>query len=426
MIQAIVFANRSRYQLYERTRGFDAGYAQEIHDICNRLAESSSSTDTQSALRYAPLREKYLLSVIFRVKQGNGMERRTHVVCVSFLMDGTDADRFFRIPFHAAAACAVSTAEKLLGYQDQDLPEQVCRELLQVSDADPAPMRSETPLPVLLTGAAYSMERKLSKQLYLQTNSAPNAELHNLIRFLPPLLRKKLRFHTGCISAAECGDLTLCYCAGDSLGGIVGSDFQGGGKTAKYWYFAPYYCRTNRLDDDYQAMVRRLVLIPERIPLYGVVRNAIPDWDTYMELSLMVKEHPTLRKVLELLPDDTLAEVVRYAGLQEDQLRQLYRAARRGSAVRAAVKDAVSGSPGCSGDGFVSNIFGFFREKREWILSFAAMLLLTFGGVLFGGENGLLPKVICIASAFAAGYFLRGALAGEEKNEPKDRDEPRR
>ena len=341
MIHAIVFANRERgNQLYERTPEFPDDAASDILELCNSLRTSGSVCETAPVLRYQPLGKYYLLSVIQRMKLGGGAEIRAHAICVSFLMDGRAAERFFRIPFPIAAQAATETAQKLLTYRNTFLPREICGRLLQPQAENTPLLLSETPLPILMAGASYALDPQLTKQLFLQSSRPAVDELHNLLLVLPPPLRKEISFHTGCISAGECQNLGICYCQEGTLKNMLASDFAGGPPTTKFWYSSVPDARINKVDDQVQALTNRLLQIPKRIPLYRLLRDAVTDWTVYRELSLLMPGPVSLKDVLVRLPEASVIQIIQSGRATEEQLVSLKQASRIGSPIRKAAKAA--------------------------------------------------------------------------------------
>ena len=341
MIQAIIYANRGRFYLFERTPGFPDAFTEDIYRICGSFTSGDGSCTT--ALRYQPLRDHYLLSVIFRLPNGNADERRPHSMAVNFLMDRQDADDFFAAPFTDAAHRAIQAADKLLSFRDQPLPTDVCQSLISADQTATHGQASDIPLPLLLTGMSYGMYANISLQLFLQTAHSPVAALHNLIHFLPPKLRRELRFHTDCLAAAESHDITICFSS--ILEKLVASNFSMGASTSKYWYYGSSQGHASYLNYDTDPLMYRLLELPVKLPLYELLKPAITDWTVYRELSLLMKQDsPTLKDVLAVLPDDEAGRAIRFGTPDPDALRALSAAAPRRSRVRSAVEYHMTSS----------------------------------------------------------------------------------
>ena len=434
MIHAVIFANREQgNQLYERTQDFPGGAADRIREICLRHGVPDSLGNTDPVLRYQPLDGRFLLTVIFRMPAGSAVydqESRAHVVCVNFLMDAPEADRFFRIPFHQVAPAVVQTSRELLEFQGRTISRNVCGSFLRLAAEDAMPCRGKTPLAILMMGACHSLEIRQTKQLYLQSSHPAAEELHNLLRILPPPLRKQLSFHTGCVSAAECQELGVCYCHDGTLSGILASDFKGGSRTTKYWYFADGSNQGSRIDDQNRMFVNRLIQIPEAIPMYDLLRDAVTDWDTYRELSLLVSGRPKLAQVLELLPEENVLRIIRSGKAGELQLAQLAKAAGAGSPIRKAAKAARKGAAvnpdSRRNDSHISaaNVFHsvkrLLQQNRGRLMLILCLLdaVLNYPAVANGTGDDLVREILCFAGFIGTGFFMSAILPSTGTTDP--------
>lgn len=341
MIHAIVFANRSGYHLFERTADFPETFRKDIQEICDRLQAFDGLTDT--ALRYMPLRDRYLLSVILRLKHGNADCLRSHVCAVNFLLEQEDADAMFAGDLRQTADLAVKAARKLMEVRDCALPEYICRELLQAADPMPSmPQEAGIPLPTLMTGAYYGAGAKLTKQLFIQSTGDPLEELQVLCGNLPPALRRTLRFHTDCVSAAESHGITLCFSS--RLEEIISSYFSQGPDTTKFWVFPPDGRIPSKIDSDLEGLAARLAAIPERVPVYGLLMGYIPNWKTSLNLSQLLREKadPSLAQALELLPEEDMLAFLHSGLLDETELTELVRTAGKRKLIARTAREALA------------------------------------------------------------------------------------
>ena len=405
MIHAIVFANRKGYGLFEHTEGFPQDAARQIYDICTRL--KASGTACAPGLRYLPLGQHYLLSVVIHFPLGNADESRTHLACVNFLMDPGDADLFFRIPFSIAASRAEELAHKLLEVRGEALPYLMCQQLVAPCE-DTAPAHSGTPLAILMAGAAYCREQTPSRQLFLQVGRSPSAELQALLCSLPPQLRRELRFYTGCRSAAETHGIAICYCQPNMLDSIRLSDFSGGPNTEKYWYNAASH-QDSRLDTRYTDLAERLLQIPSRVPLYSAICGGITDWDKYLELSLLMKspEDPALADVLPVLSVETLARAIRCGQIPDAALAPIYRASKRNSPLRNAVISRQKTLQQDQADAAATKAPP--ARWRPTLLMLAALALVVLAiSCLLSRNTKLLLGLLIVVLIPAAGFIRRG------------------
>ena len=332
MVHAIVYANRKGYNFFESTPEFPQSYQQQIYNICSRL--TAGSVQSAPALRYMPLNSRGLLTVIFRMIQGNSDEIRAHAIAVNFLMDAEDTRRFFDCPFRDAAAKAIATAEEILNIRNRPLPTDLLQDLPQNGSA----MMYE-PSTDLLSAAIYAMDYPISRQMFIQNRlSDPIDMLQELLDFLPPRLRPTVSFHTNCINAAESDGLVVCFT--NCLSDMISQDFSGGPITQKYWRFCAECNAVSNPDQTQVQMVYRMLQMPQRIPHYHFLKPCINSWECLLRLNALLKAStvPKLESVLELIPSELVYEALRTASLDADDRNKIQRAMPKQSPVHGLRK----------------------------------------------------------------------------------------
>ena len=67
MIHTIIYDNRPErgYDLYDQSPDFPSQYKPDINEICRCMGQPEGNERRGPALRYGPLADRYLLSVIF-------------------------------------------------------------------------------------------------------------------------------------------------------------------------------------------------------------------------------------------------------------------------------------------------------------------------------------------------------------------------
>lgn len=403
MIHAIVYANRGTYSFYERTPGFPKEYEPDIQTICAQMDPGTGSYPP--TLCYRPLGEKYLLTVLYRISRGNDAEHRAHVICVNFLMDSQEADRFFQASFSAAARHAVETATLLMEqFRNMYISNSACLNLLDLPEGGRMPQPAAIPLHILVSGAAYSMEKRMSSQLYLQTDTDAAENLEYLMDCLPPALRKGLSFHTCCICPEESRGYAMCFCPAPVLDQMAAQGFAGAAPSQKFFYYSPRYGIRSQVDDRYVELAKRMEQMKRSIPLYPVLQFALDSWENFLELSLLMKSQLSMRSVLPLLSERTVVQIVLSAPLSDEDLRMLYKNAPRHSAIRGAVKSRMPSA------GLANSLLHIDLSKWKSLcygLISCLLFLISFScGLKSVQGTGLFCTVVCCASAFAAGFFL--------------------
>lgn len=336
MTYAIIYANRDRgYGCYERSRGFPEKYEHMVDRISGFIGQSANTESERVDLRYSPLEDSYLLSVIFRVRNGNADECRPHNIIVHFLMDAETADEFFQMPFSAAADNAKKLAAAMLEQcSGKELPEGLDRYLLSGSGVALKTVKRKIYPAVALAGALYSRGKSPFCQLFAELTSDPIAEVQALLQDLPPRLRKLISFHTGVLSPGESRGVTLCISPAPKLRNMISNDFEGAERSNKYYCFPENANDGSNLDQRAVTKAGLLVKLPDRIPLYGLLQEAIWTWDEYFRLIEAFKQKNPLSAALGILPDERVAALLDDGGaLDSEVLMLLERSAPKRSEV---------------------------------------------------------------------------------------------
>ena len=278
MTHTIIYDNRKGYRFYESSPNFPKQYEQDITTICSRFTCGNTCA---SALRYAPLGEYYLLSVVFRCPHGSKFHDRSLHIVVNFLMDDAEANAFFSRPFSAAydavilyaaqlyanyanarkplpAGLHMETWNDLLASSTQNTPDFLTtfQELTSLDliawkqnpqDGlyDPPlytslvnPADAAMSLDWLLASVLYHEKNQITHQIYVGINSPVAREIQLLQEALPVTLRKHMTFHTDLLSDKESHGITLNFCTVNQLDYIKSLDYQEGPGTNKHTFFA--------------------------------------------------------------------------------------------------------------------------------------------------------------------------------------------
>lgn len=311
MIHHIIFDNvrdGAGYAIYGCSEQFPKQYERPIEKICDRylLGEIIGNT---AAIRYAPLEDRYLLSVIFRFPFGSAVQPRGHLTVVNFLLEDQDADNLFRNGFEQQKVIRMA-AEKyrgdidispnsmpLLGEEQKDCG----MEALLGSDE------------LLLEGALCGAGTTLSNQLFLSQRTDPDKQIRRLTQLLPWALCRQLTFHTNIHSEADSHGIALCFyppqlmqrARGWKEGGPSGTNkvyILDGGRTRK----GPPQAQIAREKcASLYGMIQDL-----EDSLYPFLREAVTDWKTLLKLASHYRKKGSIRPLTEYIPRERISQLL--------------------------------------------------------------------------------------------------------------------
>lgn len=431
MIHALIYARRDgSYGFYESTPGFPAEYRDAIAAICDNAEIVSIPEMYRTALRYAPLGRKYLLTVIFRNVAGKQDAALYHWNFVNYLMDGADADRFFRLPFRAAEANALQVSQNLLdNFRGCTLPADLGQYLFRPGAGESRQVTARISPAALMAGALYARKRPLESQLFIQLPDDPGSEIYALLDSLPPRLRREISFHTCVLFSRESHGVAICCCPAPILDRILTDGFGGCEMTQKYYHFFPDARGADRQDKRYLPLTQKLLKLPRALPLYHFLQHAIPSWEVYQRLAAVTEERNPLQQALKIIPEANLLELLPMTeSLSLEQLQLLHRASARGSTLRKELSALVRSR----GGGWLSRAKNCLQhgipgwwQLLLFLAAAAGIIALQMGSVSlipmpFPEAEGiwidmqyvpeLAESIGSVILAFAAGFFLRGAI----------------
>ena len=249
VVHASVYANRDRgFDLYEQTEGFPEKLRSKILSVSGEIA-ATNPADPCTALRFAPLEDRYLFSVIFREPQGNADQARAHHIIVHVLLEGSSADLLLSHPFTAVAERAMELARRIVGLRNCFLPKEWTASLLNPPHpAPPGRILSPERNLLLLMGAAgfWCSHSPLRHQAYIAASETDAvSHIRDVMMRLPLRLRKTLSFHTGLCSAPESREIALNFCSEETLDRLMADGYAGAASSNKYWY----RCRDNSMSE---------------------------------------------------------------------------------------------------------------------------------------------------------------------------------
>ena len=351
MTHLIIYDNRTGYRFYEASRNFPEQYKRGIAEICGALTCGDRDSIGKPALRYTPLQDRFLLSVIFRCPDGSEFHHRSLYIVVNFLMDADDADDFFSYPFSRVHDVVIQYAASLYtqyANKKQDLPTGLPLEhweqfldtsnhppfygefnrlthidlhawrICQKSPSYPKPMAPKNvvmPLSWLLSSVLYH-KYAVSHQVYVGSHTLPSWEIQLLQEALPAKLRKDMTFHTALVSDQESHGITLNFSSVEQLQTIQTGEFQGGtASTTKHIFFADGISAkaekdTSPAEQQFHPKSEKISQVISQIPfgIYQIIAKSIHTWDAFLKLAELNDTEEILPQIFQIIPKERLLD----------------------------------------------------------------------------------------------------------------------
>ena len=372
MTHTIIYDNRTGYRFYESSPDFPEQYKQDIATICSRFTCGKTSA---SALRYAPLGEYYLLSVVFRCPHGSKFHDRSLYIVVNFLMDDADANDFFSWPFSAAYDAVILYAAQLYAnyakaqiplptglhmetWQDllvssaQNTPDfltkfqeltyldliawkQKHHDVLYGHPLYPTkvnPADTAMSLDWLLASVLYNKKNQITHQIYVGINSPVAREIQLLQEALPVTLRKLMTFHTDLLSDKASHGITLNFCTVNQLDTIKSLDYQEGPGTNKHTFFARTGTKAVKestiIETHIHPQCEQIANVISRVSpgIYQLVVKGITSRDDFMKLAGLENNDMMLMQLLSIIPTKRRSEIMATMTLNEEEAAELNQA----------------------------------------------------------------------------------------------------
>lgn len=273
-------AQQNGYGLERRSPGFPERYCAELAAVCSKFASRAGAEP--AGVRWAPLQDRFLLSVVLRFPGGSAAQHRGHYSVVNFLLDGSDADHFFTLPLGRTLPAVIDHARNLYNNREKGLPDGLpFHTLASPSDLEQPPV---VPLPgeVLLAGAFYAREVPMLHQLFLE-DSAPAHQLQQLQRLLPCALRKDISFFSGLDDACESYGCALNFCSRSVMEHIQREEVLDSPSTTKYCAGAGEDPAAFLKDSGMLRRCRKILSALDS-PCGETVRKSITGWDQLARL----------------------------------------------------------------------------------------------------------------------------------------------
>lgn len=288
MLEHTVFDRfESGYSLDYKTLPVDARL--EVERICKTIADSVLTTEA-FAFRMSNFNSYTYLSVIHRIPgklESDGHAHRGHNRVVTFVLDDTDAVRFFRLPFRRVIRMLLEGAH-----------EHVPPVLLDVRQ----PPSEE--LVALCTGSVFYNGKR--SQLFVEAPMDISLGLMDAVwEVIPYKLRKRLSFFIAPISGTEASGSTLCFY---TPGTVI--DASEAGKTDKYFaiHSKSGYCSVGTMNSKLEELGWKTIILWEKLlctqlfkesistfeELYAIVELADKDYDRILLAKALTKIDPTV------------------------------------------------------------------------------------------------------------------------------------
>ena len=323
VVHASVYANRDRgFDLYEQTEGFPEKLRSKILSVSGEIA-ATNPADPCTALRFAPLEDRYLFSVIFREPQGNADQARAHHIIVHFLLEGSSADLLLSHPFTAVAERAMELARRIVGLRNCFLPKEWTASLLNPPHpAPPGRILSPERNLLLLMGAAgfWCSHSPLRHQAYIAASETDAvSHIRDVMMRLPLRLRKTLSFHTGLCSAPESREIALNFCSEETLDRLMADGYAGAASSNKYWY----RCRDNSMSERITPQLLEAATELDFPDLfYRKLSFSLTDWGQVVAFYRAAREKQ-LAGALKALDTRVLDQEIRSGRFDTEELKQI-------------------------------------------------------------------------------------------------------
>ncbi len=314
MIHTIVYDNRTGYGFYERSQDFPIEYEASVAEVCNAISDGKDRVTNEQAYRYAPLKDKFLLSVVMRYPKGNADQIRAHKAVVNFLMDEDTADRLWLYPVSQCIKAAGLAANEILEkYRGKFIDSAILQHYIsKLKDTEKIPV-SRDKTEILLTGLLCCGDGRVHKQLFVQTQENPGQLLDSVVEKIPENMRKYIRFMTDVYNDAESMDISLClhsYPLSTNQSGSPATD--------------KIRIRLDDVNKGAQFALGRKALTLYEQELYSFYRRCIRNWKEYSSLIEIAESKSFDKKVLSVLGEDKVLEEIN-PSLTITELAELYK-----------------------------------------------------------------------------------------------------
>lgn len=275
----------------------------EVERICKTMADPMDTTEA-FAFRMSNLNGYTYLSVIHRIPgklESDGSVRRAHNRVVTFVIDGSDADRFFRPRFSR-------TVRMLMEAAHEHVPP-VLLDVRQPSDE----------LAALTTGAiSYHGKRS---QLFVEAPMDISLGLMDAVwEVIPYKLRKQLCFFIGLNSGIEACGSTLCF-------HVPGTNIKASeaGKTDKYFaiHSKSGYCSVATMDSKLEELGWKTIILWEKLLCTQLFKESISIFEElYAIVELADKDYDRilLARSLETVDTKSLCDALWNSRLKDHEL----------------------------------------------------------------------------------------------------------
>ena len=322
MVHAIIYDNIPGigWDLYGRTRNFPTAYEAEIQHVGEYFRAGNGNIES-TAIRYAPLQDKYLLSWVVRHPVTGIGDSRAYYSVVNFLMDAEDADQMFRIPFVHAHEKIEDIARELWESKLMELPNRWWLEDAAVQKQEKREELYDVPRTVMLACGLYS-GRKKYPQIYLEARD-PWLEINWLQTFTPFSLRKQLSFCVGLEKLQESKNVILNFVTNISLNQLRNdSNTDGAPMSTKYWGSEGFQ------DYDMMAECERILRTTDKLPkpIKLLLKHAVDDWYAYEKLAEKDKLIPALQCLLSGIKESRWISALNKVKMDRESLEMLEKA----------------------------------------------------------------------------------------------------
>lgn len=306
------------YDFYDKSPGFPEAYRRDLKEICSRIEEPKASTGNTVALRYSPVQDSFLWSVIFRQPNGDGHQLRGVTTAVNLLMTAEQADQAFQTEPDKLLWNIEAEARALL--ETQEIP-------IVTNMQQPIAATSIIPTVQLLNVASYAGASTLSKQAYFVMETPILPEVASMLKILPVKLRKHTSFHTGIQSTRESIGIAVSFCTMQMMAESLRSNLSGGqSNTDKYLYYfsSDGMCSSRQPDKsgirESSPLLQTLQYPPYPELFYPLMNNTIENWSQLKALPALANAGDPLVAMIKPVPENDLVSFLQANTLPTDIL----------------------------------------------------------------------------------------------------------
>lgn len=321
-MERIIYSSGEKgYGLYGKTEGFPDSAVEEVARLYNTTALLSSGRNGFSyCIRFSPLGENYLFSVIFKgiVSQE---ETRIHSAAVNYLMNSDEADRFLCELPHKNFNLMLENAAGLLYERGYSIPELTAFEPPKISAY---PELSKRQALFAAVEQADGVGGQAQQTLVgIDEGESPLDIICLLSEALPDRIRRKLSFTLGAESVAEATGVVLGIFRNQELSQIIDSNsFEGAMGIQRLIFLNGAFVIDTFLTERVKSIAS---LPPDKLELLKNLFAESDDAQRYIGVGSKIADGAYDAELIELMGEELSVRAVRQDFFPRDFIKLLYK-----------------------------------------------------------------------------------------------------